>query len=288
MGFADFKVAAAQAEEDAKKKEAAAKKKKLQTIAAAQAEFKAAEKAKNEAAMNAAHAKADAARGYSTSTREANGKLYQVQSSVAQKLPVAQAQRGIPVAVKTPVLPKVTPQNFRNATSLTKVDPAQQSKNTQTFLGELKSNQGNVAALAAGFGTGLVGGGKRYLAPETKKVIESNQSLNRAFTGGQVVGSLPGFAAPYGAASKGVGTVVSKLPVVKNMGKLGQTVAKSVATDLAVGLPLNVNLVFFSGIILIICANRVCIIGLFLLELRRVVLRLVVLLFLRLCQSVLL
>jgi hypothetical protein len=140
-----------------------------------------------------------------------------------------------------PPLPKAQPQNFRNAPALTKITPEQQAKNTNLFLEELRSNQGGVAAGAAGVAAGLVGGGKQYMAAETRQEIEDNPSLSRAFTGGQIAGSIPGFAAPYKAAAPIVGNAVSKIPAVANMGRIGQAVTKSVATDLAVGLPLNAN-----------------------------------------------
>jgi hypothetical protein len=146
----------------------------------------------------------------------------------------------LPKATK-PNPPRPTPQLTRNATGQTSITPEQQAKNTQTFLAELKSKQGVVTSAAAGVGAGLTGGGRQYMAPETRQEIESNPALNRAFTGGQIAGSIPGFAAPYAAASKPITAAVSKLPAIAKMSPIAQKIAGSVATDLAVGLPLNVN-----------------------------------------------
>jgi hypothetical protein len=134
-----------------------------------------------------------------------------------------------------------TASDFRNAPAQTSITAEQQAKNTQTFLTELKSKQGSIAAGAAGVGTGLTGGGKQYMAPETRQEIESKPALNRAFTGGQIAGSIPQFAAPYAAASKPITAAVSRLPAIAKMSPVAQKITGSVATDLTVGLPLNVN-----------------------------------------------
>lgn len=58
---------------------------------------------------------------------------------------------------------------------------------------------------------------------------------------GQVAGTMAQFSLPYAGTSKGIGAAVTKIPQVAKLGKFGQGMARSVATDLAVGLPLNVN-----------------------------------------------
>lgn len=58
---------------------------------------------------------------------------------------------------------------------------------------------------------------------------------------GQVAGTMAQFSLPYAGTSKGIGAAVTKIPQVAKLGKFGQGVARSVATDIAVGLPLNVN-----------------------------------------------
>jgi hypothetical protein len=204
-----------------------ASKKELEIIQQAKKEYEAAKLKGNTSAMDAAHLKADKARGFQTTTKFNNGKYYQsVLSAEPPQVPV----RTLPVA-----------SQFRNAPAPTKITPEQQAKNTQTFLAELKSKQGVVASAAAGIGAGLTGGGKQYMAPETRQEIESKPALNRAFTGGQIAGSIPGFAAPYAAAAKPITAAVSKLPAIAKMSPIAQKVAGSVATDLAVGLPLNMN-----------------------------------------------
>jgi hypothetical protein len=203
--------------------------KELKIIKQAKADYEKYKKLGDTSGMAAAHLRADQARGYSTVTKaNQQGKYYQ--SVVSAEPPV------LPKAPQRPL-----PSTFRNAPAPIKITPEQQAKNTQTFLNELKSNQGGIAAAAAGLGAGLVGGGKNYMAPETRQAIEGNKVLNRAFTGGQIAGSIPGFAAPYAAASKPITAAVSKLPALAKLSPLGQRIAGSVATDLAVGLPLNAN-----------------------------------------------
>jgi hypothetical protein len=61
------------------------------------------------------------------------------------------------------------------------------------------------------------------------------------YRAGQVAGTMAQFSLPYAGASKGIGAAVTKIPQVGRLGRFGQGVARSVATDIAVGLPLNVN-----------------------------------------------
>jgi len=61
------------------------------------------------------------------------------------------------------------------------------------------------------------------------------------YKAGEIGGIMTQFALPYAGASKGIAAGLTKLPKYAQLGKLGQGVAKSVTTDLAVGLPLNVN-----------------------------------------------
>lgn len=63
-----------------------------------------------------------------------------------------------------------------------------------------------------------------------------------AYKAGNLAGIATQFAVPYSGAAKGVGAVTKS--VLPNLGKVGSNVAKSVATDIAVGLPLNVNYAF--------------------------------------------
>lgn len=68
-------------------------------------------------------------------------------------------------------------------------------------------------------------------------VSEAQKSL--PYRAGEIGGIMTQFAIPYAGASKGIGTLTAK--ALPNLGKIGQGVARSVATDIAVGLPLNVN-----------------------------------------------
>lgn len=62
---------------------------------------------------------------------------------------------------------------------------------------------------------------------------------NNWYTAGKVGGTIAQFAIPYSGAAKGVGTLTKA--ALPNLGKFGSKVAQSVATDIAVGLPLNIN-----------------------------------------------
>jgi len=69
------------------------------------------------------------------------------------------------------------------------------------------------------------------------KVKAPTDSL--AYKAGNIGGTIAQFAVPYTGAAKGVG-LLTKAALPK-LGKIGSKVAASVATDLAVGLPLNIN-----------------------------------------------
>lgn len=65
-----------------------------------------------------------------------------------------------------------------------------------------------------------------------------------AYTAGQIAGTVGQFATGYGAAAPKTGSLLAKAPAFAKAGKIGQGVMRSVATDLAVGFPLNVNYAF--------------------------------------------
>ena len=60
-----------------------------------------------------------------------------------------------------------------------------------------------------------------------------------AYKAGNIGGTIAQFAVPYTGAAKGVGLLIKA--ALPKLGKIGSKVAASVATDLAVGLPLNIN-----------------------------------------------
>lgn len=62
-----------------------------------------------------------------------------------------------------------------------------------------------------------------------------------AYKAGNVAGIMGQFAIPYAGAAPKVSAALSKIPQVARMGKIGQGVVRSVATDIAVGTPLNIN-----------------------------------------------
>lgn len=62
---------------------------------------------------------------------------------------------------------------------------------------------------------------------------------NPWYTAGQVAGTMAQFAIPYAGAGGAVTSGVAK--ALPSLGKMGTKIAGSVATDLAIGLPLNIN-----------------------------------------------
>jgi hypothetical protein len=73
--------------------------------------------------------------------------------------------------------------------------------------------------------------------------IDTSQAeKNLLYQAGQIGGIAAQFAVPYAGATKGIGAAVTKLPAISRMGRLGQNIARSAATDLAIGLPLNTNI----------------------------------------------
>lgn len=78
--------------------------------------------------------------------------------------------------------------------------------------------------------------GQKY-GQDTQEALQNS----KAYAGGQMAGVATQFAIPYAGAAPKIGTALSGVSKFANMGKVGQGITKSVATDLAVGLPLNVN-----------------------------------------------
>lgn len=83
-------------------------------------------------------------------------------------------------------------------------------------------------------------GVERRFGQDTVDTLDNS----KAYQGGKIAGTVGQFALPYVGASGKIGSALSKLPQYSKMGKLGQGITKSIATDLAVGLPLNVNQAF--------------------------------------------
>lgn len=94
--------------------------------------------------------------------------------------------------------------------------------------------------LASGVAAGLSPIGTKATSP-VEKETERIRKSSGAYKVGKVAGEIGSFTLPYVGAAEKVGAAVTKLPAVAKMGKTGQRIAKSVATDLAVGVPLNTN-----------------------------------------------
>lgn len=119
--------------------------------------------------------------------------------------------------------------------------PAQRdARNTETLHNTATS--GGFRA-ASGIAAGLSPLGTKA-ATDKEKQIQDIRKSSGVYKAGKVVGELGSFAIPYAGAAGKVGKVVSKVPQVAKMGTVGQNVAKSIATDLAIGAPLNVNYAF--------------------------------------------
>lgn len=147
---------------------------------------------------------------------------------------------------------KTASNNPRYTTS---ISPEQQKKNNDIFLKELKGKDGAWAAATAYLVKGAFGSKEKYMNPEALAVINANPKLKSAANVAEVVGTMAQFAVPYGAATKAItsipkiakageliGKALTKTPLLeKTAMTLGGKIAGSVATDLAVGVPLNVN-----------------------------------------------
>lgn len=119
--------------------------------------------------------------------------------------------------------------------------PAQRdARNTETLHNTATSEGFRVAS---GIAAGLSPLGTKA-ATDKEKQIQDIRNASGAYKAGKVVGELGAFAIPYAGAAGKVRKVVSKVPQVAKMGTVGQNVAKSIATDLAIGAPLNVNYAF--------------------------------------------
>jgi hypothetical protein len=81
---------------------------------------------------------------------------------------------------------------------------------------------------------------EKIYSADTRKTLDES----KATKAGEIGGLVTQFTAPYMVGSKVIGKALTNVPKVAKMGKFGQTATKSVATDLAVGLPLNVNYAF--------------------------------------------
>ena len=122
-----------------------------------------------------------------------------------------------------------------------RLTPAQRdARNTETLHNTATS--GSFRA-ASGIAAGLSPWGEKA-ATDKEKQIQDIRNTSGAYKAGKVVGELGSFAIPYAGAAGKVGKVVSRVPQVAKMGTVGQNVAKSIATDLAIGAPLNVNYAF--------------------------------------------
>lgn len=154
---------------------------------------------------------------------------------------------------KTGMTPTRSPRvNISNALE---VSPEQQAKNTATYIKELQGKHGQAAAATAYMVKGALGSKEKYADPEVLKTIESNPKLKTAAGIGEAVGTMAQFAVPYGVASKAItsipkvgkagefiGKALTKTPLSEKAAmNLGGKIAGSIATDLAIGVPLNVN-----------------------------------------------
>lgn len=68
--------------------------------------------------------------------------------------------------------------------------------------------------------------------------IDAEKGLG--YRAGEMAGIMTQFGAGYGGATKGIGQLTAK--ALPKLGKVGANIARNIATDIAVGLPLNVNI----------------------------------------------
>lgn len=152
-------------------------------------------------------------------------KVQKQSTSSTKKLvfPVKQAE-----AVAKPVMPtKLTPTQGRT-TAL----PDRKAYQPSTRTGYQQALQDNAGAR---FHAGVMEG----LSPISLGLESEALDGSKAFLAGNVAGTMGQFAIPYAGVAPKLGKALSNIPKYANMGKVGQAVARGVATDLTVGVPLN-------------------------------------------------
>jgi hypothetical protein len=166
--------------------------------------------------------------------------------------------RTIPVATKPatvtqPVKPSHVPTRTQAPKTITTArgktvapvnDRTRYNEATRTgYANALQTNAG--ARAFAGFqqGLSLFDLEKQIAEQYGQETLDALQG-SKAYTAGEVGGMVAQFAGGYGAAAPKIGSALAKVPAFAKAGKIGQGVAKSVATDLAVGLPLNANIAY--------------------------------------------
>lgn len=152
----------------------------------------------------------------------------------------AQAQAKIPLST-IPASTTRTVQTPRGEKTVINNDRIKYADTTTEGIGQaMRDNAG--ARFIAGYYEGLSpvsmqdAIGQKY-GQDTQEALQNS----KAYAGGQMAGVATQFAIPYAGAAPKIGTALSGVSKFANMGKVGQGITKSVATDLAVGLPLNVN-----------------------------------------------
>lgn len=157
-------------------------------------------------------------------------------------------QRIEDVLNKEPVLPVAKPTQTISTPTGKRIVPTNDRQRYKEFTttGTAQAIKDNAGARAFhGFYEGLSpvslreGLAERY-GQDTVDTLQGS----KAYLGGQMAGVMAQFAIPYAGAAPKIGKALSNIPKYANAGKIGQTVARSAATDLAVGVPLNVNYAF--------------------------------------------
>lgn len=232
--------------------------KELAIIKQAKADYEKYKKLGRMDLAEAAHSRADKARGYITTTKvNPQGEYYQSVVSAAPPKPVAPIKPAI--VRNAPAPTTITPEqkfsagnapktNFQavlpeynmslpgTGQAYAKILPDTRKKEIATGTQRFFEQAPTQAGFMQGFS---LNNPKTTLEKKLGQTIDTSAAEQQtAYKIGEGLGIASQFAIPYAGASGAIGKGVTKL--LPNAGKVAP-ILKSVATDLAVGLPLNVN-----------------------------------------------
>lgn len=128
------------------------------------------------------------------------------------------------------------PQGFSSlkAGDLIRNTNNQQSAINQGMARNIKTNAGVRAYKGWTQGLNPIYNMERQFAERYGEDALKSLQNSKAYAGGQIGGEMTRFAIAYAMLGGGIGAGLSNIPKVANMGKVGQAVTKSLATDLAV------------------------------------------------------
>lgn len=142
-----------------------------------------------------------------------------------------------PTKQNVPIPPQMPQATTQRATTSAKGKAVVPTNSRQRY--QESTRQGYQQALQDNAGARFHAGLMEGLSPVSLGLESEALEGSKAFLAGNVAGTMGQFAIPYAGVTPKLGKALSSIPKYANMGKVGQAVARGVATDLAVGVPLN-------------------------------------------------